>query len=171
MCLSLSTRSKSNTRNSITSHNRNTICRECPFISKRTSFSHFLCFCVSKTSFPIKVLISILKSLSYLMILRNSPCREVALDLIFASCIRRSVVFLHRNNYIIAIFLNARKSTDLIQAAFPCFSECHTTVKRYCTGVSYCTTARRGVEDLGYSYSTASKETSLFPVRQQICRR
>ena len=81
MCLSLSTRAKSDARNSVTSHNRNTVGREGPFISQRTGFSHLLCFSVSMTSFTIKVLIRILQSLSYLVVLRNSPGREVALDL------------------------------------------------------------------------------------------
>ena len=158
MCLSLCTRSKSDARDSVTSHDGNAVGREGPLISKRTSFSHFLGFCVTDTLFAVKVLVSILQSLGYLMILRDNPCREVALDWICAVLCRKD----GRSSYmetanIIAIFLNSRKGTDLIQAAFPCFS-----------GMSYdgqeilqqeSATAQRLGEvkkDLGYSYSTAS---------------
>ena len=165
MCLCLCSRTESDARDSITSHNGYAVCGECPFICKWACFSHFFCFSISKTGFTVQVFVCVFKSFCYFVIFRNSPCREVALDFVFAACVGRTIIVIHGYNNVITVFLNAWKCTDLIQAAFPCFSECHTTVKRYRTGVSYCTTARRGVENLRYSYSTASKETSLFPVR------
>ena len=98
------------------------------------------------------------------MILRNCPCWEVALNLIYTSCVRWTIVVVHGNFYIVAIFLNAWKCADLIQTAFPCLTEGHAAVQRYGAGVSNCTAAWRSIEDLGCCNSSASKETSLFPV-------
>lgn len=54
------------------------------------------------------------------LIFRNSPCREVALDFVFAACVGRTIIVIHGYNNVITVFLNAWKCTDLIQAAFPC---------------------------------------------------
>ena len=51
MCLCLCSRTESDARDSITSHNGYAVCGECPFICKWACFSHFFCFSISKTGF------------------------------------------------------------------------------------------------------------------------
>ena len=165
MSLCFCTRSESDTRNAVTSHDCYTVSRECPFVCKRTSFSHAFCLSISETLFAVQSFICFFQSLCYFVIFRDYPCREVALDRIYKVCIGRTVVFIHGYCYVVAIFLYSRKSTDLIQAAFPCFACCHTTVKRYRAGVSYCTAAWGCEEDFGSSNSATSKETCFFPFR------
>ena len=99
------------------------------------------------------------------MIFRNYPGGEVALDRVNQSGIGRTLVVVHGNNNVIAVFLYARQVANLFQTAFPGLTGSHTAVQRNCTGVSNCTAAGRGVEDLGGGNSTAAQEVCLFPLR------
>ena len=87
MSLCFCTRSESDTRNAVTSHDCYTVSRECPFVCKRTSFSHAFCLSISETLFAVQSFICFFQSLCYFVIFRDYPCREVALDRIYKVCI------------------------------------------------------------------------------------
>ncbi len=160
----LCTRTESDAWDSVTSHNGNTVGREGPFICQWAGFTHSFSFSISYAGFTVESFIRLFQSFGYFVVFRNGPGREVAFDFVFASCIGRTVIIVHGNDNIISVFLNAWKCSDLIQTAFPCFSECHTTVKGNSAGVSNSAAAWGSVENLGYSYSTSSKETCLLPI-------
>ena len=104
VCLSFCARSEADAWNSVTSHDGYAVCGECPFVSKWTGFSHLFCLSVSKTGFTVQVLVSIFKSFCYFVIFRDSPCREVAFDFVFASCVRWTVLVVNGNDFVFSVF-------------------------------------------------------------------
>ena len=92
------------------------------------------------------------------------PGREIGFRLIDRAFPARTVIHVHRDLDIIAVFLYGWKRPDLIEAAVPGFSGRHTAVDGNRAAVRYSAAARRCVEDLGYRTGAAAEETRVFVV-------
>ena len=143
MCLCLCSRTESDARDSITSHNGYAVCGECPLICKRSTLSLGLCRIVSpKSCVSPKSMVCIYESLDVGCSLLVDQSREETLGLVDFSCPRRSVIPIHGYFDIVAIFLYRRKILDFLQAALICFTGCHSSIDGNCTAVGYGTAGR-----------------------------
>ena len=147
MSLCFCSRTKSDTRNAVSSHDGNAVCRERPFVSQWAGFSHLSSLWCSNPFFSVKSLVGFFQSFCDFVVFWNDPGREVAFDRIYQSGIGWSVIVVHGNRYILPIFLYAWKCTDLIQTAFPCLSGSHTAIQRNRAGVCNRTAAWRSEEN------------------------
>ena len=142
MRLSFSPGTESDAGDSVSSHNGYAVGGECPLVCQRAALAHFQSLLCADPLVPVEGGVGFFESLCYLVILRDRPCREVALDLIDASGVGRTVIVVHGYDNVIAVFLYAWQGADLVQAALPCLAECHAAVKRYRAGVGNRASAR-----------------------------
>ena len=165
MCLRLCARPEADAGDAVSSHDGYAVGGEGPLVCQRAALAHLKRLCSADPFVSVERGVGFLQSLCNFVVFRDRPGREVALDLVDASCVGGTVVVVHGDNHIVAVFLYARKGADLVQTALPCLAEGHAAVKGNRAGVRYRTAARGGVEDLGYGYGAASEETCLLPVR------
>ena len=140
--LSLCAGSESDTWNSVSSHDRYTVGGEGPFVNQRAGLSHLKRLGSADTVVAVEILVGSFQGLGYLVILWDRPGREVALDLIYTSCVGRTIIVVHRYRHIIAVLLDTWQGADLVKAALPGLAECHTAVKRDRAGISNRAAAR-----------------------------
>ena len=112
--LCLCTGAEADTGNAVSSHNGHAVGGEGPFVRQWTGLTHSQGLGSADSFVPIKTGVSVLQSLSHLMILRNGPCGEIALDLIDTSRIGGAVIIVHGHLHVVPILFHAGKSANLI---------------------------------------------------------
>ena len=100
---SLSARTKTDTRNAVASHDGNAVGGEGPLIGKEDVLSHLCCCVHADTLVAEQVLISFFQGLGNLVVLRDNPGWEVALDWICKALIGRTGILIHGYGNIIAV--------------------------------------------------------------------